>query len=82
LIVGIGSRLVAIPVAFTMIVAYLTADQEAVRSMLSDSDKFVKADPFPFLLLALIGTRLRAGQLSVDVLKQKLWHSTGTKPDL
>jgi putative oxidoreductase len=82
LIFGLGSRPVAIPVVFTMIVAYLTADQEAVTSMLSNSDKFVKADPFPFLLLALIVLAFGPGELSVDaLLKRKLWHSAGTKPN-
>ena len=78
----LASRLAAIPVLFTMIVAYLTADQEAVAGMLSNSDKFVKADPFPFLLIALIVLAFGPGQLSVDALfKQKLWHSAGTKPN-
>ena len=82
LILGLASRLAAIPVLFTMIVAYLTADQEAVAGMLSNSDKFVKADPFPFLLIALIVLAFGPGQLSVDALfKQKPWHSAGTKPD-
>jgi putative oxidoreductase len=82
LIFGIASRLAAIPVVFTMIVAYLTADQEAVRSMLSNSDKFVKADPFPFLLLALFVFVFGPGQLSVDALfKRKLWLTARTKPD-
>jgi putative oxidoreductase len=82
LIFGLASRLVAIPIVFTMIVAYLTADREAVTSMLSNSDKFVKADPFPFLLLALIVLTFGPGQLSVDaLLKRKLWHSAGTKPN-
>jgi putative oxidoreductase len=82
LIFGLASRLAAIPVVFTMIVAYLTADQEALTSVLSNSDKFVKADPFPFLLLALIVLAFGPGQLSVDALfKRKLWHSEGVKPD-
>jgi len=81
LIFGLASRLAAIPVAVTMIVAYLTADQEAVMNMLSNSDKFVKADPFPFLLLALIVLAFGPGQLSVDaLLKRKLWLTAGTKP--
>ena len=81
LIFGLASRPAAIPVVFTMIVAYLTADQEAVTSMLSNSDKFVKADPFPFLLLALIVLAFGPGQLSVDaLLKRKLWLTAGTKP--
>ena len=82
LIFGIASRLAAIPVVFTMIVAYLTADPEAVTSMLSDSDKFVKADPFPFLLVASIVLAFGPGQLSLDaVFKRKLWQSAGAKPD-
>jgi putative oxidoreductase len=82
LIFGLASRPAVIPVVFTMMVAYLTADQEAITSMLSNSDKFVKADPFPFLLVALIVLAFGPGQLSVDaLLKRKLWHSAGTKPN-
>jgi putative oxidoreductase len=82
LIFGLASRLAAIPVTFTMIVAYLTADQEAVASMFSDADKFVKADPFPFLLVALIVLAFGPGYLSVDALfKRKLWSSARTKAD-
>jgi putative oxidoreductase len=54
LIIGFASRLTAISVAVTMAVAYVTADLEAVTSILSDPDKFVKADPFPYFICALI----------------------------
>jgi hypothetical protein len=50
---GFGSRLTAILVAVTMSVAYLTADLEAVTSIFSDPDKFVKADPFPYFICTL-----------------------------
>lgn len=70
----LASRLAAISVAFTMIVPYLSADQEAVTSKLANFDDFVKADPFPFLLLELI---LLA--LGLDQPKRKLWHSARTK---
>src|SRR5947207_3144264 len=43
LVIGLASRLVSIPVAFTMVIAYLTADMEAVRSILSNPDKFTSA---------------------------------------
>jgi hypothetical protein len=43
--------------------------------MLSNFDKFVKADPFPFLLLALIVLAFGLGQPN-----PKLWHSAPTKP--
>jgi putative oxidoreductase len=66
LIVGLASRLTAIPVAITMAVAYLTADFEAVTSFLSNPDKFVQAAPFPFLLAALIVLAFGPGRFSLD----------------
>jgi hypothetical protein len=51
-----------------MIVAYFTADFEAVSNIFSDPDKFVKADPFPFLLTALIVLVFGPGRFSVDAL--------------
>src|SRR5580692_9494238 len=54
LIVGLASRPLALLIVVSMSVAYLTADFEAVTKLFSDPDKFVKADPFPFLLAALI----------------------------
>jgi putative oxidoreductase len=73
LIVGLASRLTAIPVAITMAVAYLTADLEAVTSIFSDPDKFVKADPFPYFICALIALVFGPGRISVDALiKRKI----------
>jgi putative oxidoreductase len=68
LVVGLGSRLVAIFVAFTMIVAYVTADYEAFSSIFSEPDKFVAAAPFPFLLAALLVLAFGPGALSIDAL--------------
>jgi len=68
LIIGLASRLAAILVAFTMAVAYLTADLEAVTSFFSDPDKFVKADPFPYFICALIVLVFGPGRFSVDAL--------------
>ncbi len=68
LVVGLASRLVAIPVAFTMIVAYMTADYEALTSIFSEPDKFVAAAPFPFLLSALIVLAFGPGAFSLDAL--------------
>ena len=68
LIIGLASRLTAIPVAVTMTVAYLTADLEAITSFFSDPDKFVKADPFPYFVCALIVLAFGPGRFSVDAL--------------
>jgi putative oxidoreductase len=76
LIIGLGSQPLALLIVISMVVAYLTADFEAVSSMFSDPDKFAKADPFPFLLAALIVLVFGAGRFSVDALiKRRLGRS-------
>jgi putative oxidoreductase len=55
-----------------MIVAYVTADFEALTSIFSDPDKFVAAAPFPFLLAALLILAFGPGALSIDALIKRL----------
>jgi putative oxidoreductase len=71
LMAGLGSRLVAFALAFDMIIAYITADSEALKSIFSDSDKFVQAAPFPFLLMTLTVLAFGAGVFSLDWLISK-----------
>lgn len=66
LLVGLASRLTAIPLIVTMIVAYLTADAEAVRAIFSEPDKFTAADPFLFLLAAVLVFVFGPGAISLD----------------
>ena len=81
LIVGLASRLTAIPVAITMAVAYLTADFEAVTSFFSNPDKFVQAAPFPFLLAALVVLAFGPGRLSLDAwIGRTITRRTGPQP--
>ena len=68
LLVGLGSRLVSVPLIFTMIVAYATADKDALAAIFSDTDKFTSAAPFPFLLASLIVFAFGPGKISLDVL--------------
>jgi putative oxidoreductase len=72
LIVGLASRLTAIPVAVTMAVAYLTADLEAVANIFNDPDKFVKADPFPYFICALVVLVFGPGSFSIDALIKRI----------
>jgi putative oxidoreductase len=72
LIVGLASRPIALMISISMCVAYLTGDLEAVQSIFSDFDKFVKADPFPFLLTALIVLAFGPGLLSIDALLKRV----------
>ena len=81
LIVGLASRLTAIPVAITMAVAYLTADFEAVTSFFSNPDKFVQAAPFPFLLAALVVLAFGPGRFSLDAwIRRTATRRTGPQP--
>ena len=66
LLVGLFSRLVSVPLIFTMLVAYATADREALGAIFSDTDKFVSAAPFPFLLVALLVLAFGPGRFSLD----------------
>jgi putative oxidoreductase len=66
LLIGLASRLISVPLAFTMVVAYFTADREAILSIFSDPDKFLTADPFLFLLTALIVLAFGPGVFSLD----------------
>jgi len=71
LALGLFARPASIPLIFTMIVAYATADREALQSIVSDPDKFVSAAPFLFLLASLIVLVFGPGKLSLDALRGK-----------
>jgi putative oxidoreductase len=80
LMAGLGSRLVAFALAFDMVIAYVTADSEALKSIFSDSDKFVKADPFPFLLMTLTVLAFGPGKISLDWLIGRKFFSPARRP--
>jgi putative oxidoreductase len=66
LLAGLGSRLVSLPLIFTMIIAYLTAEFDKVKHIFSDPDKFVSADPFLYLLACVIVLVFGPGVFSLD----------------
>ncbi len=66
LALGLFARPAALPLAFTMVVAYATADREAVQAIFSDTDKFTSAAPFLFLLVSVIVLAFGPGKLSLD----------------
>jgi putative oxidoreductase len=71
LALGLFARPISVPLAFTMIVAYATADRDAVQAIFSDTDKFTSAAPFLFLLVALIVLAFGPGKWSLDQLRAK-----------
>src|SRR5713101_6961445 len=68
LLLGLGSRLTALPLVIDMIVAYITADREALFSIISNPDKFTAAAPYTFLVASLIVLIFGPGKVSVDAL--------------
>ena len=66
LFLGLGGRLITVPLIFTMLVAYGTADKEALDQFFSNPDAFVTAAPFLFLLSSTIIWLYGSGPLSVD----------------
>ena len=66
LLLGLGSRILTIPLIFTMIIAYVTAESDALHAVFSDPDKFVSATPFEFMFAAIIVLVFGPGKFSLD----------------
>lgn len=66
LFLGLGSRIITLPLTFNMLVAYITADREALFSFFSDPGKFYAADPYTFLFAALLILIFGPGKISLD----------------
>ena len=68
LLLGLASRFIAAPLAFDMVVAYATAERQALMSLFSDPAKFIGADPFFFLLTSVLVLAFGPGAVSLDAL--------------
>lgn len=68
LLLGLGSRIITIPLIFTLCIAYATAESDALHAIFSDPDKFVSATPFEFMLAAVIVLVFGPGKFSLDAL--------------
>jgi putative oxidoreductase len=66
LALGLFARPAAVPLVFTMLVAYATADREALMAIASDPDQFFAAAPFLFLFASLIVLAFGPGRFSID----------------
>ncbi len=75
LLAGLASRLISVQLAIVLTVAYLTADIDRVRAILSDPDKFVTADEFLFLFAVVIVFVFGPGALSLDALIGKYFKA-------
>ena len=68
LLLGLGSRIITVPLIFTMVIAYLTADFDKVQNIFTKPDDFVSAAEFQFLLTALIVWIFGPGVFSLDAI--------------
>jgi putative oxidoreductase len=68
LLLGLASRLITIPMMILLVVAYLTADVDAVRAIFSDPDKFLTAPEFQFLFAVVLVFVFGPGRFSLDAL--------------
>jgi putative oxidoreductase len=66
LILGLASRLIAGLLTINMIVAFVTADREALMSVFSNPDKFYAAAPYTFLFASMVILIFGPGLFSVD----------------
>jgi putative oxidoreductase len=76
LILGLASRLTGLLLTINMMVAFWTADREALMTAFSDDpSKFYAADPYTFLFAAVIVLIFGAGIFSVDAYLRKRYHT-------
>ncbi len=73
LAIGLGSRLIALLLTVNMLVAYITADREALFSIFADPDKFYAASPYTYLFASVIVLIFGPGKFSVDAWLTRKW---------
>ncbi|HEY0306596.1 MAG TPA: DoxX family protein [Acidobacteriaceae bacterium] len=66
LILGLASRFISLLLVGNMVVAFYTAEREALFSIFRDPGKFYTADAYTFLFAALLILIFGAGAISVD----------------
>ena len=82
-LLGLAGRLAAAALAFDMVVAYVTADRDALSAIFSNPDNFVQATPFPFLLVTLTVLAFGSGMFSADRLIGRYFlRKNADKPSL
>lgn len=84
LLLGLASRLVSIPLIFTMCIAYATAEKDSLAALFlkkglaedeGRADQFLKATPFMFLLTALLVLACGPGRISLDWIIGKIYKN-------
>lgn len=71
LVLGLASRLVSLPLIFTMIMAYLTAHRKALLSIFVDPNDFIMQVPFNYLFACILIFVFGPGKISLDYLLER-----------
>src|SRR5260370_37263522 len=79
LAIGLLSRITALALTENMIMAYVTADREALHSIFSDPDEFYAAAPYTFLIASLIILIFSPGNICLDILLEH-WFTSPAVP--
>ncbi|MGD0479810.1 MAG: DoxX family protein [Terracidiphilus sp.] len=82
LILGLGSRLTGLVLTGNMLVAYLTADREALLAVFSDPGKFYGAAPYTFLFAAVLILIFGPGWFALDTLIARRIYRPATEREL
>jgi putative oxidoreductase len=77
LAIGLFSRLTALVLTINLVMAYVTADREALFSIFSDPEKFYSATPYTFLFAALLVLIFGPGKIAVDTLLRRWFRADG-----
>lgn len=78
LAIGLFSRITGLALAIDMIVAYITADRDALFAFFSDPGKFYNADPYTFLFASLLILIFGPGLFALDTLLARRAGAAGT----
>ena len=73
LAIGLFARLISLILTVNLVVAYITADREALFSVFSDPDKFYAAAPYTFLVASVIVLLFGPGIASIDALIARIF---------
>ena len=80
LAIGLLSRLTAFVLTINLIVAYITADREALFSIFSDPDKFYAAAPYTFLVATILILLFGPGKFALDALLERKFGPSTSPP--
>jgi len=75
---GLLSRMTSLVLVINMVMAYITADREALFSFFSDPDKFSAAAPYVFLIASIMVLIFGPGKFCVDYLLRRFANLPNT----